>query len=94
MPKQEKFDFLDAMKDDGVRFDEYGGMQDPRFYYRIVNNVVHAGVRKHFDRWANSVDFAFPIPKTRRAYRKVIEKLDRAYQSQQYNPKYAETRWL
>lgn len=59
---------------------------DDRFYYRFtVSGDVHVAIRAHFDRWANSIDFVFTPPKTRRAYNKLRARLDAAIAANQYN---------
>lgn len=73
-----KFDALAAMEADGIKGDRIGCMSDDRFYYRINGNEVQVGVRSHFDRWANSIDFMFSLPKSERRWIEIKGKLNKA----------------
>lgn len=73
-----KFDARAAMAADGIKEDATGSMSDGKFYYRIISNDVQVGVKWHFDRWANSVDFIFSLPKTPKRWKEIKDKLAKA----------------
>lgn len=68
----EPFDFVEALREEGVVLDKYGHGENGMFLYRVrwKDGEVDVARQKDFDRWANSVDCTFSIPKTRRAYEK------------------------
>lgn len=81
-----KFDCISAMESDGIqRCGSHGGWETDRFRFREVGNDIQVGIKKHFDRWANSVDFVFSKSKTEKAYRKVMDRLDRAMKVGNYS---------
>jgi hypothetical protein len=55
-----------------VDWPQHGCKADDRFYYRQSGHDVQVAVRKDFDRWANSIDFVFAIPKTRKAFDRLM----------------------
>jgi hypothetical protein len=55
-----------------------GCKADDCFYYRQSGDDVQVAVRKDFDRWANSIDFVFAIPKTRKAFDRLMIQLAEA----------------
>lgn len=92
MSKANGFDFLATMLADGATYKEpiehtspQHHLKDARFYYRVIGNDVHVGIRRSFDRWANSIDFIFSVPKTLNAYKKVKVGLDRAMELGDYD---------
>jgi hypothetical protein len=90
-----KFDFWEAMEADGVKpCPEHSGHSDDRFFYRMAGSDVQVAIREHFDRWANSVDFAFSMPKTPKAYEKVKARLEAAMKAGDYDPGLGEGRRL
>lgn len=74
-----KFSFRDALAGRGAKdCPRYGCLADDRFYYRVNGNLVDVAVAKDFDRWANSIDFKFSVPKTRKAFDTLMLKLETA----------------
>lgn len=77
-----KFDFLEALTEDGAKIDaEWDTIEDDRFYYRIRDNLVEVGIKAEFNKWGDSVDFNFSVPKTRRAYEKRMACIDKAMEN-------------
>jgi hypothetical protein len=75
--RTEPFNFLESMAARGVMpCPRHGCRADSRFYYRQNGNEIQVAVIADFDRWANSVDFVFSIPKTEKALRKTLARLD------------------
>jgi hypothetical protein len=71
-----KFDFLAAFLNDVQQDDpRVPYFHDDHFNYRIINDEVQVGVKLNFDRWANSIDYVFSIPKTVKSYRGIREQL-------------------
>ena len=94
-PKRSARDkFLGAMRIRGVVWDECTSAYayshhdtDSRYLWRVIGDEVQVSVKKHFDRWANSIDFVFTVPKTRRAFEKVMRRLESAYEAGEYSMK-------
>lgn len=71
-----KFDFLSAMAARGARpRPSHGCLSDGRFYFRMRGTEVDVAVAKDFDRWANSVDYVFSIPKTQKSFDRIMLRL-------------------
>jgi hypothetical protein len=77
-----KFDFIESLKDRGAITYPMGdcmALADDRFYYRVFGNLyVQAAIRKGFDRWANSVEFVFLVPRTAKVFDRVMSRIYQA----------------
>ena len=50
---------------------------DKQFHYRcLAGKILHIGIRKHFDRWANSVDFVCRCPSDAKGFEALFLALD------------------
>lgn len=54
------------------------------FNLECYNGKVRLGVRKTFDRWANSTDFEFSVPKTAKRWQQTLEEATQAALTGQY----------
>ena len=91
-----KFDFREALRRDGVVLDADGYGSDETFYYRIDswNKEVHVAIRRHFNKWGDSIDFIYSIPKTQRAYEKRKRKIRSAMQSEHFDQSLGRRLWV
>lgn len=92
--------FIEEMTTRGAKWDwkyssyDWTDGDDDRFIYLAKRDCVYVCVKKHFDRWSNSVDFVFSFPKTKCAFLKKMRKLDSAYRSGNYNKGWGMRLWL
>lgn len=90
-----KFDLIAAMIADGITVDKYGYMEDHQFFYRLTGGGdVQVGVRETFDRWANSVDFVFAIPRCAKSYRRTMDRLREFGVPGRYYPNWGDEVWI
>jgi len=65
------------------------------FYVRIVfNKFIQAGVRKSFDRWANSVDFEGDFPIAINQLNRFLSEVQKEYEAGNFDEGWAKTKHL
>lgn len=70
-----KFNIDRAFESSGIALHQTGYLADERFYYRVVRGEVQVGIRLNFDRWANSIDYVFSVPRTVKSYDSIMSQL-------------------
>jgi hypothetical protein len=85
-----KFDFLKLLKQIGCKTDSYSQMvfyaTGDRCYYRCLDGkTLEIGVKKCFDRWANSIDFTCKVPKDVKGFDALMLALDDCIKNERYD---------
>lgn len=88
------FSFLKALEHNGweckIAVDAVPNLfyaSDRNFYYRCLDGrMLQIGVKEHFDRWANSIDFVCKIPKHEKMFKAFILALKDCLQKERYAP--------
>lgn len=69
------FNIERAFEASGITLHQTGYLADENFFYRVVRDEVQVGIRLNFDRWANSIDYVFSVPRTVKSYDSIMSQL-------------------
>lgn len=72
--------------DSETNYDNATYLKNATFYLRhYIGEAIELGVRKTFDRWANSIDFFFNVPKTEKGWTERLEKAEALVKAGEYH---------